>query len=394
MKILLSTIFWGKEYLADFADYSLASLMASKNLPLAANTHRITLVILTEAKLVEAFKLTDIYQKSCDIVHYEFHAFENYGISPHHIPGSYDVQKYSFLSTCQNIVIGLSQTYDLHVFNYADFIWADGSLVHLIDSFETNDIFALLGFCIPVAEKKVKPVLHAMKSEESLQIAPHQAVNIALDHLHSEARLRNWHGSALSRSPSYLYWEIPDEGVVLRTFHPTLLAAAPTRSSAIYNRGILQGTLDSSFAAEIYLHEKTMMATDSEAFFAFSMHHTLASSKSRKGKKEALQAFIKDHVSAHHLHSFKQPILLKKKSSSDVMMWENCAAESLRDVMFIFETECMDNAAHHKESPILTTKHWAQEELSVHHFVAHRMKPMVLYYTKNILKRWIDYLRA
>ena len=125
----------------------------------------------------------------------------------------------------------------MHIFNYSDFIWANGSLANITPLLENNDVFAALGFCILVDETTIKPSLHALKSGDRnvIELSSHQAVTLALEHLHSETKLRRWNGDALSITPSYLYWEVPQEGIVLRAFHQTLLAAAPTKGSKIYN---------------------------------------------------------------------------------------------------------------------------------------------------------------
>lgn len=390
MNILISTIFWGKGYFDNFVDYSLASLLSKHNAPAAAADHTVTFVILTEKNLIETFKQQAIYQESCAIVRYEFHALEDYGFNATRIPGGYHPKKYQFLSVCQNIVIELSKKYDVHVFNYADFIWADGSLPHIIAAFKNHDIFALLGFCIPVDEKTVKPRLQVLKQKDhtTIELESHQAVSLALEHMHSEAALRNWNRDFISNFPSYLYWEAAGEGILIRAFHQTLLATAPSKGSAIYNGGIKQGTLDGSFSSEISRAEKTMIAADSEKIFVFSMFNFFVSSESKhRDKNEILRSFVGAHLSPQHLVNFQTPILLKKKEVTRQAVWDDLAESSLSDVAFIYGH--VNDLPPHRDADVKSLASWKDpKELPfAYAFVLNWIMPRVMYLLKSIARR-------
>ena len=324
MHILISTIVWGAGHFRNFAQYSLPSLLAAHNIPAITPQHKVTVLLFTEARFIAQFKQMDIYQRYAEMVDFDLRALEDHGFNPRRIPSGFRSGKYAFLSICQNIVIGLSKPYDLHVFNYADCIWADGSVSAVVRMFEQNPAFALLGFGLPVAESRIKPVLERLRParDEPITLAPAMAVDMALSHLHPETKLRNWHGAQFSHFPSYVYWPVGDEGIILRAHHQTLLAVAPTRNSAVYERGIQHGAMDSHFTSDISAHEATMHATDSDSIFIFSMYRANASSRARHDKREALQRFVSQHLQASHQQDFRAAYYMKRKKTTDAAKWQ------------------------------------------------------------------------
>lgn len=391
MNILISTIVWGRPYFDNFVSYSLPSLLSERNVPSAAVDHSVTILLLTEANFIEEFTQTEIYKNSCRFVHYDLRKLEDYGFNCTRIPAGFHARKYQFLSVCQNLTIQISLDYDLHIFNYADFIWADGAVTNLLSTFSQHDLFALLGFCMPVDEKKVKSKLLSYRVQDaSIQLNAHQGVTLMLDNLHSEARGRFWNNKYISACPSYLCWEVPGEGVIIRAFHHTLLAVAPAKDNGIYYRGIQRGTLDGNFASEISKAGRTMIATDSESIFAFSMHTACVSTKSaRKNKEEVLHSFAESTLTTQQLINFRTPILLKKSKSIDHKLWHDWIEKSLSDILPILSRKSYKT--EHTEEKLQTLSSWKDSEnvLSVHHFLSNWVMPRIVQGTKFTLKKWL-----
>ncbi len=399
MRILISTIFWGKDYFDNFAGYSLPSILSENNAPLVSKTHPITLLVLTERRFIDAFKKEAVYRQSSDIIHYDFRALEEYGFNTTRIPGGFDGKKYQFLSVCQNIAIGLSLTYDIHIFNYADFIWADGALGNIILQFRQYDIFALLGFCIPVDEDSVKPVLSAnkIKNHGAINLQSSRAVGIALDHMHPEARERNWESRHIHNFPSYLYWEVEKEGVIVRAFHQTLIATAPMRGSQVYNAGITHGTLDGNFSSEISRAEKTRMATDSDAIFIFSMYRAfLKFPPRRKSKAETMRAFAGAHLKPEHLINFQTPIRMKRIETTQEALWEQKEEASLQVLEFI--KDCVHGAPANLDAEVGVLASWKNPKAfsAARSFASSWIAPRIQYLIQgciNVSRRCIWALR-
>ena len=335
MRILISTIVWGKNYFDNFCDYALASLLSPENIPAAAAAHEITFLLITEEKRIVEFQNTPVFKRLSSIAKFEFIALEAHGFNPTRIPSGFHTQKYNFLSLCQNIAIERSLGFDIHIFNYADFIWADGALSGLIAKCTREDFFALLGFCVPVEEKKTKSVLDQKRGniETPITLPAREAVALALANLHSEAKLRAWEKPRISSFPSYLFWAVGEEGAIFRAFHQTLLAVCPSRGSAVYQQGIQHGTLDGSFSSEIAAAEPFSVATDSDEIFIFSMHHSFTNTKSEcRDKRKTLARFIANHVTPQHFTNFSVPILLKSSANYTPTAWNNIIATSLGEI--------------------------------------------------------------
>ena len=338
MNLLISTIAWGDSYFANVVDYSLPSLFASDNIPRALKDgHHVTVLLMMEQAHIEAFRATDLYRTTAALVQYELLPIEHYGFNPTRIPSGHNRKKYQFLSVCQNIIITFSKAFDIHVFNYADFIWADESLPNLVARFADSSIFALTGFSPPVQERDVKHALNVKRGPHGdITLNNYEAVSLALKHLHPEARLRNWENQAISAFPSYLYWEVLSEGILLRAFHQTLFAAAPNRNSAVYNAGIRHGTLDSQFSSDISATEKTAIVDDSASIFVFSMHTSIANTKSnRTNNYETLRQFASRHLTSQHATHFRTPIRFRICANVTDAEWDARIEESRVDTIFV-----------------------------------------------------------
>jgi hypothetical protein len=391
MNILISTIFWGNEYFNDFANYSLSSLLSENNVAAVSKDNSVTILIFTEKRLIEKFKNSDIYKESLKIINYKFYSLEEYGFNPTRIPSGYHPKKYQFLSVCQNIVMDLSKPYDLHIFNYADFVWSDGALTNIISKFKANDIKALLGFCIPVDGKKVREGLLT-----PVKLSSYQAVNLALDNLHRETKLRNWNNDFISESPSYLYWKVCNEGIIVRAFHQTVLAVVPNQDSDLYNGGIKYGTLDSSFASDISSKGKTMIASDSEDIFIFSLYETIANSKAtHKNKREVLGSFVRGaYLNKRHLASFQVPILLKRGEIIDDV-WDKSIIESQKDIEFI-NKQISSNCGEGAPIYVKNREGWRvpTRQLKFCSYLSNYLVPKLKNFTKSQIKKILRFFSA
>ena len=128
MKILLSVAVWGHEYARTFADYSLPSQLSPNNIPRLAAESEVAYHIVTTRRDAGWLK------QQASIIALERFAkivwdhFEDRGFDPFYVPAGMNFEKYPFLSRLQNLSFECSVDYDILVFNYADFIWADGSI--------------------------------------------------------------------------------------------------------------------------------------------------------------------------------------------------------------------------------------------------------------------------
>src|SRR5262249_31926230 len=128
MKILLTVAVWGRDYANLLAKYSVPSQITPNNLPRLALAHDVTChFVTTRADRDWLRDQPAILRLSehCDIA---WELMEEHGVDPKNVPVGVDNRKYPFLSRLQNLAFTRSEGFDAIVFNYADFIWADGSL--------------------------------------------------------------------------------------------------------------------------------------------------------------------------------------------------------------------------------------------------------------------------
>lgn len=283
MRILITTSVWGDKYRDLFANFSLASMLAPGNLPALAKRHHVTVQFITQRSdirwlwshrnvknMEEWADLDMILMEDRDIV------------EP---PDERSGAKYGFVTQLQNIAIRSAHRYDAVIFNYADFIWADGSLPNAVNLL--GDADAVLGFCLPVDTERGKAALAGSINGGTLNIAPRELAALAIENLHVEATYRFVDAPAFTRMPSYILTKVGD-GLEVRAYHQTALVA---RSRALAG-GIRNGTLDGAFTGEIARHGPVVHADDSDKVMVVSLHDGASVPKMRGGsREESIAAF-------------------------------------------------------------------------------------------------------
>ena len=282
MKVLLTVAAWGRNYAELLAHYSLASVLSSNNLPRLGREHDVTCHIVTTAADCEWLRQQPsvvALERHCTIL---WDLMEDHGYGPNTVPAGLDDRKYPFLSLLQNLAFAQSRNHDAIVFNYADFIWADGSLTNAVDMLEEN-VDAVLSFCLPVDQSSGIAALDQSRAgkDDILNLPSRQLARIAVDHLHKEAKLRIWNAPQFTRSPSYLLWPVGSDGLIIRAYHQTILALKVQHDDPQFFEGILRGSLDGYFSSRVGRTGRVKHASDSDAVMVFSLYHTKINSVAR-----------------------------------------------------------------------------------------------------------------
>ncbi len=323
MKILLSSAVWGEAYCSVFAKFSLATLLSQDNIPKLAKHATITCHIITRRedrkRLLREPALVEL-QRYCEI---EWVLIEDFGIyQPPEGPGG---EKYPFLSALQNIAIKRSVDHDVIVFNYADFIWADGSLSQALEMLtegpEPSD--AVFAFCLPVERDSALPALERYRQSghsQVIELRPRDGAKIAIEHMHREAKIRFWEGTPrFTNLPSYLIWRVGDEGLLLRAYHQSILAMRARSNDPEFLRGILRGGLDSSFAAQLAKRSALAFATDTDKVLVFSLYHTPVDSRVPLGvtREMSLRNLLTGDVTPEQRAFAERPIFFRLQDGSE-----------------------------------------------------------------------------
>lgn len=329
MKVLISNAVWGKTYCSIFTRFSLATLLAGGNIPELAKRVAITFHIVTtrrdRRRLSEDPAIAEL-QRYCRL---EWEVIEDFGIYlPPQGPGG---EKYPFLSALQNIAIARALDHDAIVFNYADFIWSDGSLTNSVRKL-ADSVDAVLAFCVPVDRDSALPVLERYRCGDDprvVDLPPRDGAQVIIDHMHQEAKRRLWTYPGFTVTPSYLIWEVGTSGLVIRAYHQSVLVMRVDRESQLYRQGIVRGSLDGTFSAQLAKTGSVVFANDSDEVLVFSLYDTPVNSKMPLGmtREMSLRKLLEGDVLPEQRIFATFPILLGHREK-DQPGWARVLEES------------------------------------------------------------------
>ena len=346
MKVLLSVVVWGSDYVATLADFSLASQTSPGNIPRLAQRHEVAYHIVTtqkDAQILRAHPVFAALTKFCSVL---WDYIEDSGYNPTLIPRGDGGEKYTFLSRMQNIGIRRSLAFDVLVFNYADFIWADGSLTNVVDLMH-DGADAVLSFGLPVDSSRAKAALGTFRTQAAgipaLAVPPREAAGIAIDHLHREAKLRFWDGPSFTRTPTYLIWPVGDQGLIVRAYHQTVLTLRVRRDDEDYAQGIRYGSLDGYFTAQLAATANIRYAADSDDILVFSLYDAKIDTALRPGetREDALRLCLERAVSVAQRRCAEIPLLVKRRTP-DAALWRRAIDASWKAIEPIERTAVPD----------------------------------------------------
>jgi len=353
MKILISNALWGEGYCSIFTKYSLATLLSRGNIPKLAERSELTLHIVTTRRDRRRLLRDSALAEAKRYAAIEWELIEDFvSHSPPVGPGG---EKYPFLSALQNIAIKRSLDHDVIVFNYADFIWADGSLAHavhtLMGSDEPRD--AVFAFCLPVDRDSGVRALeqHRQASKpEVVELAPRHGAKIAAECIHREAKIRFWEETPrFTNLPSYLIWRVGDQGLLMRSYHQSILAMRVRRDDPQYLQGILRGSLDSSFGAQLAKRTSLAFATDTDRVLVFSLYHTPVDSRVPPGvtREMSLRSLLTGDVTPEQRPFAERPIFLRLRDGNEAL-WNQVAAKSWEVLRHAQDTTPFNQAVYDK----------------------------------------------
>lgn len=349
MKVLLTVAVWGRDYASTLADYSIASQLSPRNLPATACSHELTYHIVTTAHDRARLRRHPNLRKLEELCRVEWDLIEDHDYDPRRIPAGADGEKYPFLSRLQNLAFARSAGHDLLVFNYADFVWADGSLPYAVEAMR-DDIDALLAFCLPVDRSAGMRALDRLRAERDgagvLDASCRAAAAIAIEHLHREARLRLWDNPAFTSFPTYLLWPVEREGLLVRAYHQTVLALRVRPDDPGFREGIPRGSLDGYLTARLAEEGRVRHVEDSDKCLVFSLHRTPLDTSLGKGESRdaALRRCLRMLVSPGQRRFAETPLAVRRSDPSPAA-WLRVADESLRILRQYHETTEPDRAA-------------------------------------------------
>lgn len=350
MKVLISNAVWGDSYCSIFTRFSLASLLSPGNIPALAQKASITCHIVTTERDRDRLlrePAIDELMRHCAI---EWEIIENFGF--HKPPTGPGGEKYPFLSALQNIAIARSLDHDAVAFNYADFIWADGSLTAAVDMLVAGgaQADAVMAFCLPVDRDWALPALETHRlagASGVIDLPPRDAARLVVERMHREARLRLWDGPFVTNLPTYLMWPVDGQGVLLRAYHQSILAMRVRSDDPRFRHGILRGSLDSSFGGQLAKSGSVCIANDTDKILVFSLYHTPVDSRLPPGvtREMSLRSVLQADVLPEQRRLAEFPFFFRLRDG-DEAKWKSVAEKSWRILEEVQRTTEFDQAVY------------------------------------------------
>ena len=307
MKALFTTAVWGNTYLDRFLNYSLPTQLSDGNL--GAFDSGSLYLIVTDAADIDCVLSAPTYRALSRLVATECVAREL-------IVGSRSGNKYAKLTACQNYALGRSLDFDAIFFGYGDALWADGSY-RAAQSRLTEGYDAVFSFGYPVASEGFAAMVHkagAGRTNEAVGIAPRTFAQNVYEHLHPMARANNWQTDPMSRCPSYVIWDVPGQGMLLRSFHLHPVAVR-VRHDVPSFFAPFRSTLDEEFVARLYrTYPRAYVCTSSDEMGVCSLAEVTGESDASRVRRPrsagALAEFAEAHAGLMHRELFSHSIRL------------------------------------------------------------------------------------
>jgi hypothetical protein len=152
------------------------------------------------------------------------------------------------------------------------------------------------------------------RTSEVVAIAPRTFAQHVYEHLHPMARANNWQADPMSRCPSYVMWDIPGQGMLLRSFHLHPVAVR-VRHDVPSFFSPFQSTLDEEFVARLYRsYPRAYVCTDSDELGVCSLAEVTGESYACRVRRPrsagVLAEFAEAHAGLMHRELFSHSIRL------------------------------------------------------------------------------------
>jgi len=257
IKALYTTAVWGRAYVDRFLNYSLRTQLSEGNL--GAFGPDSLYLLFTDAADVDYVTSSEAYKALSRIMQTECLPRERI-TKPRH------GDKYAKLTACQNHALWKSGNFDAIFFGYGDALWADGSYRAAARRLQEG-YDAVFGFGYPVNSNRfvsAAKVFDEGGTAQAVSIAPRAFSQHVCAHLHPMAHANNWNNKHMGPCSSYVMWDVPGEGYLLRSFHlhPIAVRVLPDNSEFF---APFRSTLDEEFVARLYrFHPRVYVCTSSD----------------------------------------------------------------------------------------------------------------------------------
>ena len=325
MNALFTTAVWGNAYLDRFLNYSLRTQLSDGNL--GAFDKDSLFLLITDAADLDRVKAAPAFRALSRLVDTECVAREA-------IVDSSSANKYARLTACQNYALQRSEDFDAIFFGYGDAIWADGSyrtaMRRLAEGYD-----AVFCFGYPVVSAPFLSAIDDLKcsaTADAIVVSPQNLARQTYDHLHSMARGNDWKNEYMGQCSSYVTWDVPGAGLLVRSFHLHPVAVRVRRDLPSFFKPF-RSTLDEEFVSRLYrTYPRVYVCTSSDELGGSSLAEEAVANTARRNRRRSagvLAEFAEAHAGMLHREFFSHSIRLVIGDASEEK-WQAAESEAAR----------------------------------------------------------------
>jgi len=230
MKYHLATAVWGKEYTDFFVNITLPNLLTPGNLEALSKTHEPVFRIYTRPEDKHTITDSAAFKIAAKMLDVKLETIDDKDFA----------QKYSIISKYhQKAIEAAIKDGAALVIMGPDTIRAEGYMSNMLRIAESGKKAIMISE-IRVAKDTFLPEFLGQFTEKSALrgVTSRQLVNLAMRHLHPVSKSFLWNAKNFHNAPSYIYFEVPNEGILARCFHLSPLMINPVCKDATFSTTI------------------------------------------------------------------------------------------------------------------------------------------------------------
>ncbi|WP_432738077.1 hypothetical protein [Maridesulfovibrio sp. FT414] len=250
---------WGREYVIMFLDTALPCILADNNLPYIAKNADVNFDIYVPESDVSTLKNSRSFELLSSLCSVRIFVFSDSAVDDM-------INNYTLMALCHTLELQISKREGATVvFLCPDIVISNGGLKLIYEKF-LEGYKAVLGNSVRLVKETGLGEFHnEFGSGEVIKVDSAALVRFGLNHLHPQVDAVSWDGSRKSPMSCGLVWNVPGEGLILKSFqwHPFAVRADAVQAK-------VDTVIDSSLFSDSFLSmENTYLITDSSEFSYF-----------------------------------------------------------------------------------------------------------------------------
>lgn len=325
MRVSFALVVWGEDYVKDFLDASLPTLLAEGNLADTVGLAGSRFHLLTTPADRDLLYASALFERLKSILPVDF-------IDISQIRGS---DKYNIASRCQLEAIRLSEDFDALVLLYPDVIWSRGSIRFAVNALESGAL-AVFSPAPAIQSERTLAELNDLKNPcepagaRAISITPDQVTDLVLRNFHPMWDAFDWNGDCFTDSPACLRWNVGNQGWLIRCFHLHPVILRVQRDNPRYFSGF-NVSLDGEYVARLFDGTSHLcFATDSRKFAIASLRAVDSPPLPRHGRRSEI-ASVSRWAEAHTLllhRAFAKVAFRWQRGPLDDAAWHTATTSS------------------------------------------------------------------